>query len=588
MLDFIQLLIQRYRSMAKRESGEPDETPPFDNTLASLTLAEAALHKLQLNRERPQHAPQIAVIGPTQAGKSTVVNLLLGSPLAGVSALAGFTVHPQGFYIGSSADRFDWLPQFFPGYEQHTRTDLAGAPYRAYALSDGGNSPLPPCIIWDTPDFDSIDASGYRDAVLRTIALADLLLLVVSKDKYADQRVWETLNLLLPLGRPLVVCINKLGEESREVVLNSFRNHLREAGIAVERFPVCTLPYQKNLDETARGIDPRQAETLRTQLTASLGRIDRDGQPRHTYAFIGLHWQGWINPILAEHAADQAWKEMVEQAMESALSDYRRDYLDHPQNYETFQQAIAELLSLLEIPLLADSLNKVRQTVTWPLRQLISAGKSLFGKQPAAELRNSNLEQRLLNQICHHTLVHLAEESLRISETEAAQADWWKSIARSLRSQRPEIEEQFARAVEAYQKEFQPEIERSAHSLYEKLEQQPATLNSLRAARVTTDAAAVVLAVKSGGLSIHDLVVAPAMLSLTSMLTESTLGRYMDKVAAELKQRQLEMVNAELLADLQQKIFRLKEAIDPAQRFRIPPGTVTAAEQELRELENGN
>ena len=588
MLDFIEHLIQRYQSVAKWKHSSKGQPPSHENTLASLTLAEAALRKLQINRDYPQHKPQIAVIGPTQAGKSTVVNLLLDKPLAGVSALAGFTVHPQGFCLGSSADEYDWLQQFFPGYEQHTLADLKNAPYHAYALVEAGDGPLPPGIIWDTPDFDSIDASGYRDAVLRTTALADLLLLVVSKDKYADQRVWETLKLLLPLNRPLVVCINKLGEDSKPVILNSFHNHLREAGIAADKFPICTLPYQKNLDESGHGIDPAQTALLRNQLIESLSSVERSSQQRYTYDFIDQHWQEWISPITAEHAADEAWKEMVERAMEAALSDYRRDYLDHPQNYETFQQAIAELLSLLEIPILADSLNKARQAITWPLRQVISAGKSLFGNQQTVELHDSNQEQRLLNQICHHTLVHLAEESLRISETEAGQESWWKTIARTLRNERPQIEQHFAQAVTDYQQKFQPEIERSARSLYEQLEKQPATLNSLRAARVTADAAAVVLAVKSGGLSLHDLIVAPAMLSLTSMLAESTLGHYMNKVAAELKQRQLEMVSTELLATLQQEIVRLKERADPAQRFQIPAEELAAAEQKLRELKDGN
>ena len=582
MLDFIEQLIQRYQSVAKEKPASRDERLPFDNILASLTLAEAALRKLQIDRDDPQQIPQIAVIGPTQAGKSTVVNLLLGSPLAGVSALAGFTVHPQGFCVACTPDEFSWLQQLFPDYEQHPISDLATAPYHAFSLTAAGDGPLPPCVIWDTPDFDSIDASGYRDAVLRTAALADLLLLVVSKDKYADQRVWETLKLLLPLNKPLVVCINKLTGDSRPVILNSFRNLLREAGIDVNRFPLCTLPYQKELDEATEGIDPQQIEALRSQLTLTLSAIERHTRQQGIQQFIKRHWSDWTGPIVAEHAAEQAWKEMVGQAMETALSDYRRDYLDHPQNYETFQQAMAELLSLLEIPVLADSLNSIRQTITWPLRKIIGFGKSLAGGDRSQPSKDSNQEQDLLNQICHHTLVHLAEESLRISETEAGQGSWWKTIARTLRSERPTIEQHFMQAVTGYQEQFKPEIERSAHRLYEQLEQQPATLNSLRAARVTADAAAVVLTVKSGGLSVHDLVLAPAMLSLTSMLTESTLGRYMDRVAAELKQRQLERVTSDLLAGLQQEIFNLKEKIDPTQRFQIPVETVAAMEQELK------
>ncbi len=581
MLEFITRLIQRYQSVSGELRSSADQRPPFDDILASLTLAEAALRRLEIDHDYPQRKPHIAVIGPTQAGKSTVVNLLLERPLAGVSALAGFTVHPQGFSIGEPGGEADWLPRFFPGYRLLPGSELSGAPYRAYSLTTAGDGPLPPCVIWDTPDFDSIEAGGYRDAVLRTAALADLLLLVVSKDKYADQRVWQTLELLLPLDRPLVICINKLGADSRDIILASFRNQLRAASITEERFPICTLPYQKNPEQPGQGIDATQVELLRTRLRSALSAIQRDAQREHTRRFIELHWAEWLEPIEAEHAADAAWREMVERALEGALADYRRDYLDHPQNYETFQQAIAELLSLLEIPILADSLSRARQLLTWPLRRLIGAGRSLFGSQQESHPPDSNQEQRLLNQICHHTLVHLAEEALRNSETDSVQESWWKGLAGSLREQRPAAEQQFAAAVKRYQEHFQPEIERSARALYEQLQQQPATLNSLRAARVTADAAAVVLTVKTGGLSMHDLVVAPAMLSLTSMLTESTLGHYMERVAAELKQRQLETVSTELLSPLREQLHSLGEQIDPARRFGIPAEELRAAQRKL-------
>ncbi len=586
MLEFITRLKERYQSVARaQQHGEGH--PPFDDTLASLTLAEAALQMLEIGRDWPDRKPQIVVIGPTQAGKSTVVNLLLDRPQAGVSALAGFTVHPQGFVTGGGDGGNDWLPRFFAGYQQRSIDDLTGAPYRAYALTRAGDGPLSPAVIWDTPDFDSVDAGGYRDAVLRTIALADLLLLVVSKDKYADQRVWQTLELLLPLHIPLAICINKLGGESRKVVVESLRGQLRAAGFAEERVPVCTLPYRRDLDRSGRGLDPAQVDLLRQTLRRQLSAVDRDSRRRHLHHFIRQHWPEWIAPVQAERAADAAWDEMVEQAMENALADYRRDYLDHPQNYETFQQAIAELLTLLEIPILADSLGRARQLITWPLRQLIGAGRSLFGKQSENGPPDSNQEQRMLNQICHHTLIHLAEEALHNGETDPGQESWWRGIATLLRERRPELEQQFARSVDSYQKRFRPEIERSARSLYEQLQQQPATLNSLRAARVTADAAAVVVAVKSGGLNMHDLIVAPAMLSLTSMLTESTLGHYMDRVAAELKQRQLEAVRKELLAPLRGRIRQLREQLDPARRFGIGAEELSAAEQELQEFGDG-
>jgi len=116
-----------------------------------------------------------------------------------------------------------------------------------------------------------------------------------------------------------------------------------------------------------------------------------------------------------------------------------------------------------------------------------------------------------------------------------------------LREQRATLTKHFELASVNYQEQFSPQIEAAAHGLYAKLEEQPVLLNSLRAARVTTDAAAVALAVKSGGLAAADLVVAPAMLSVTTLLTESVLGRYMDHVKQGLKAEQRTQVRQQLL-----------------------------------------
>ena len=68
---------------------------------------------------------------------------------------------------------------------------------------------MSPAVFWDTPDFDSLAAAEYRRGVLETAALADLYLLVLSKEKYSDLSVWNMLKLLSPLGRPLIICLNK-------------------------------------------------------------------------------------------------------------------------------------------------------------------------------------------------------------------------------------------------------------------------------------------------------------------------------------------------------------------------------------------
>ena len=196
----VRLIRQRHASVLGSVGAGVYARRLADN-LVSLRLAEACLEKAELNRVLPGHPLQIAVIGPTQSGKSSLVNLLLGEERARVSPLAGYTVHPQGFPLNIQDVDWAWLDGYFQDYRRCLPELLPPASYSHYALAEALSQPghsLPSAVIWDTPDFDSVDAAGYRNAVLRTAALADVIVLAVSKDKYADQSVWDTLRLHLP------------------------------------------------------------------------------------------------------------------------------------------------------------------------------------------------------------------------------------------------------------------------------------------------------------------------------------------------------------------------------------------------------
>ena len=90
-------LLARYSRAINAGGNDAVELIDGYNTLR---LADAALDKQVLNTKFPQHPMQIVIIGPTQAGKSTLCNLILDTNAAGISALAGYTVHAQGFAAG--------------------------------------------------------------------------------------------------------------------------------------------------------------------------------------------------------------------------------------------------------------------------------------------------------------------------------------------------------------------------------------------------------------------------------------------------------------------------------------------------------
>ena len=84
---------------------------PGDANAKVIQSMELVVACLEYWRRRPEDsAPlQVAVIGPTQVGKSTVVNLLLGAEQAEASPLAAFTDRLYGFVQEFSQQDHQWI-----------------------------------------------------------------------------------------------------------------------------------------------------------------------------------------------------------------------------------------------------------------------------------------------------------------------------------------------------------------------------------------------------------------------------------------------------------------------------------------------
>ena len=586
MLEFIQLLKQRYQAILNTRSTDEGLIASYQGRIDTLILAESFLLKGRLIDSNTKIPLQIVIVGPTQAGKSSVANLLLGRSVAGVSPLAGFTVHPQGFSCGTNTQDFAWLNQYFNHFHRFPQAELIRERHDCYSLTHAENhaaTVLPDCLLWDTPDFDSIEAADYREGVLRTAALADVIVLVVSKEKYADQSVWEMMTLLAPLNQPTLIIVNKLVENAQSAVLNSLQDKWRQA--RNDSFPeVITLPYQKGGDMLVwqQSEISRAARILQTVVKKSNRRKHKQNRQQ----LLNSHWTRWLEPVIAEHSAQNDWNKLVEGCVKDSLAMYQRDYLEHPHHYETFQNALAELLSLLEIPGLAGVLGKTRRVLTWPARKIFKLGKFSVGK--SVGLSDKSQEVVLLNQISEHLLIQVADQLLNKIEQEQEKAQWWKAIINTLHRQKVLILDSFRTGVRAYHADFQQEVETTAHRLYTKLQDQPFTLNSLRATRVTTDAAAIALALHTGGIGLHDLIITPAMLSVTSLLAESAIGGYMGKVEVELKLKQLNTVKQRLFIQLMQtSLLKLPEMMDYQAQFNISKQQLLEAEQQLKENKHG-
>ena len=579
MLAFLNLLRQRYQSLvdhpSSAETGRREALLPL---LGSLGFAEAYLEKTEWLKRRPQQPLQVAILGPTQSGKSSMMNWLSGSALAEVSPLAGFTVHPQGFALfPENSDFADDLDAYFHGYRRLPRASLNHEQLNGYALEwapSDSRQPLKGAVIWDTPDFDSIQSGEYRNAVLRVAALADVVVLVLSKDKYADLSVWEFMRLLEPLAQPTLILLNKTDPETQPILLRSVEDKWR-AFRGDPPPPVTAIPYLPQPGGLAGLADIRQA--VMGNVGHALAAVQRQTYPEQARRLLKTHWPAWSAPLLTEHRLQQEWQNRLDAVIEECIDRYQRDYLDHPVHYETFQRALAELLTLLEIPGLGGALQTARQVITWPVRQLGKLGRIASGRTAQVE----GEEPAILHQIAEHALIRISEGLLFDPTTDPFERRWLGLINQRVSEQRTLILSEFDDATRAYILAFQPEIDQTAHGLYEHLQEHPVVLNSLRATRVTTDAAALAMALHTGGIGVQDVVIAPAMLAVTSLLAESALGRYMEKAAALLRQRQKESVTALLNHALRERLAPIPEQIDPALRLGIPAESLAAAARQL-------
>lgn len=213
----------------------------IDTASARALIASMArqLDDYILPRSASMDSPLTIVVGgSTGAGKSTLVNTLLGEPLTQSGAIRPTTRHPVLLY--RAEDEAALAPDRFLPTLPRTRTSGMNAgsqalpgldPKIARALIPITTSALPQGIaLIDAPDIDSVSEEN-RTLAKELLSAADLWLFVTTANRYADAVPWELLHAAAARSIAIAVVLNRVPEGDEEAIETDLRRMLREAGI---------------------------------------------------------------------------------------------------------------------------------------------------------------------------------------------------------------------------------------------------------------------------------------------------------------------------------------------------------------------
>jgi energy-coupling factor transporter ATP-binding protein EcfA2 len=222
-----------------------------------------------LPRVRRSAAPVlVALVGSTGAGKSTLVNSIVGAPVSATGVRRPTTNSPV---LACHPDEIDWFAEnnFLPTLPRVRQEGLA-RPGRDGLLVLAASEGMPRGIaLLDTPDIDSV-VQAHHEFAYQFLDASDLWLFMTSASRYADGPVWEILQHARDRKASLGVVLSRIPQAYRTELVDHFNAMLDANGIAAaDRFVIPEIPLIDGM------LPPDAYQPVRDWLADTAERADR-------------------------------------------------------------------------------------------------------------------------------------------------------------------------------------------------------------------------------------------------------------------------------------------------------------------------
>jgi GTPase SAR1 family protein len=568
--------------------------PALGREAGQLRLAAALVRNvigpfLDSSQQTPVH---VAVVGGAGAGKSTIVNFLVGAVVAEANPQAGYTRHPTAYVTATGSTAWTGHLGFLGPLrklDQPQPSNLDEDVYQVRRVPSTAQSPLGDVVVWDCPDMTTWAAEGYVPRLIEVAGLTDVLVYVASDERYNDEVPTQFLQLLIRAGKAVIVVLTKMNANQGPQLIEHFQrevlDRLHRGSDEMSTIPVLAVPYMPPdyLADPVRKAVAYRIPLLNQVMVLGDPASARKRSVEHSIQYLATSGGELLDVARQDLAAIDAWRSLVQSSRFEFDRRYQSEFLAG-EGFRRFDEARERLLDLLELP----GAGRFFAMVMWGLRLPYRTVRSMVEKALTRPPAVSAGEVQVLERAFRAWIDELRAEAIRRADSHPL----WKHVSVGFNSGLLDTAtERFQTLLRSFQAGSAEEIEGAARSVTAGLEKNPAALVVLRAGKLILDVIAIVLAIWAGGWDWLTLILIPIFVSMAHQLVELVVRQYVEGKRSAVRSRKMTSVSQAVSGPLAEWLIKWPatggsayEKLQAALR-RVPESIVQLrrlAEQHLR------